>query len=225
MWVCLIRVDHFLGIASHLCIHNNRINMFDDLILIYLFTVFQLFIIQMEYHGGNALSCSNWSTFSFRLSLGMTCAMCLSLRQGNVPLYCECWLNIRWWQWELARITYIASVSRYKFFHWPSLFSSFSAFFTSFFIIFIQFIQPKIVPVLLMEVSAFLYGFPRLYRFYSNHMANWHNSKSPFALVFVVSPYQCLFEHVLPFITSSIATWTTHDILNWYFAFATNTVR
>lgn len=110
-----------------------------------------------------------------------------------------------------------------QIFLWPSLFSSFSVFFTWFFIIFIQFIQPKIVPVLMMEVSPFLYDFPRLCCFYCNHRANWHNSKSPFALVFVVSPYQCLFEHVLPFITSSIATWTTPDILNWYFAFGTNT--
>lgn len=91
----------------------------------------------------------------------------------------------------------------------PSLFSSFSEFFTLSFIIFIQFIQPKIVPVLMMEVSAFLYAFLRLCHFNSNHTGNWHNSKSPFALVFVVSPYQCLFEHVLPFITSSIAAWTT----------------
>lgn len=52
-------------------------------------------------------------------------------------------------------------------------------------------------------------GFTVFIWFSSYHTANWHNSKSPVALGFVVSPYQCLFEHVLPFITSSIATWTT----------------
>lgn len=136
--------------------------MFDEFIVIlqyvYIFTDFQLFII----------------LFLSDNHLEQTCDLCLSLRQGNVPLYCECWLNTEYAMMTMRTGTYYntsraSAVTNFSIalalFLWFCVFSLYSLSFS-----FISFSQ-NLCPALMMKVSSFLYDFPPLCRFYSNHTA------------------------------------------------------